>query len=60
MKGTEKDVCLKQAKSHYTAAVEDAKAGKKTTQAQAEATEHKEEAEYNLAKERCDDISGDD
>jgi hypothetical protein len=59
MKGNEKDMCLKQAKADYTAAVEDAKAGKKTKQAQAEATEHKMEAEYKFAKEKCDGMSGD-
>jgi len=59
LKGNDKDVCLKQAKADYTAAVENAKAGKKTAKAQAEATEHKMEADYKLEKEKCDAMSGD-
>jgi nickel-dependent lactate racemase len=58
MKGSEKDGCLKQAKAHYTAAVEGAKAETKTAQADAEATEHKMETDYMFAKEKCDPLSG--
>jgi hypothetical protein len=58
MKGSEKDGCLKQAKAHYTVAVEGAKAETKTAQADAEATEHKMETDYMFAKEKCDPLSG--
>jgi hypothetical protein len=39
--------------------VEDAKADKKSTQAQAEATEDKMAAQYKLEKEKCEAMSGD-
>ena len=58
MKGSEKDECLKQAKARHTEAIEGAKAEKKTTRADAEATEHKMETDYMFAKEKCDPLSG--
>lgn len=59
MKGNDKDVCLKQAKADYTAATEDAKVAKKTSEAQADASKATMEAEYKVAKEKCDALSGD-
>ena len=59
MSGNDKDVCLKQAKADYTAATEDAKAAMKSDKAGIEATEDKTKAEYKVAKEKCDALSGD-
>lgn len=57
--GNDKDVCVKQAKANYTKAKADAKAARKTRDARADATDDKMKAEYKVAKERCDSMSGD-
>ena len=59
MKGNDKDVCLKQAKADYTAATQNTKIAKKTSEAQADAGKATMEAEYKVAKEKCDALSGD-
>jgi len=59
MKGNDKDVCLKQAKADYTAATENAKVEKKSSEAQADAGKATMEADYKVAKEKCDALSGD-
>ena len=59
LSGNTKDVCVKQAKANYTRAKSDAKAAYKgTPHARAEAREDQAEANYKVAKEKCDDLSG--
>lgn len=57
--GNDKDVCVKEAKTAHTSAVADAEADKKVTAARKDAAEDKRDAQYNLAKEKCDALSGD-
>jgi len=57
--GNDKDVCLKQAKADHTKAVSDAKAERKSNAAMADARDDKLTAQYKVAKERCDALSGD-
>ena len=59
LNSAERDVCLKEAEADYTAAVEDAKQAQKTAQARAEGDERKMQAQYDLAKEKCEALSGD-
>ena len=58
LSGNDKDVCMKEAKAHYVHATEDAEAAMKSTKAGAEATEDKMAADYKVAKEKCDAMSG--
>lgn len=58
MSGNDKDVCVKAAKAKLTSAEADAKAQHKASDARKDANEDKLEAEYKLAKERCDNFSG--
>ena len=57
--GNEKDVCVKEAKAVMTRAQADAKASQKGTEARMDASKDKREAEYKVAAERCDAMSGD-
>lgn len=57
--GNEKDVCMKEAKAVETRAKADAKAAGKSTEARKDATEDKRDAEYKVAREKCDSLSGD-
>ena len=67
--GNDKDVCKKEAKAAYTAAKADAKVAKKVadptaspatkTAARKDAAEDKRDANYSVAKEKCDALSGD-
>ena len=57
--GNEKDVCVKEAKAVMTKAKADAKATKKSTEARADASKDKREADYKVAAEKCDAMSGD-
>lgn len=57
--GNVKDVCVQEAKAAHTKAKADAKAGKKTADARQDAAEDKREADWKVAKERCDALSGD-
>jgi hypothetical protein len=57
--GNAKDVCVKQAKATETAALADAKAGKKVGEARTEAVDDKRDADYKVATEKCDALSGD-
>ncbi|MEC5217118.1 hypothetical protein RCH09_002075 [Actimicrobium sp. GrIS 1.19] len=59
MTGNDKDVCIKEAKSAKIAATEDAKADKKIADIRKDASEDKMEAEYKVAKEKCDALAGD-
>ena len=58
-KGNDKDVCVKEAKATHTQATADAKANKKVAEVRKDAAEDKRDAAYNLAKEKCDGLSGD-
>ena len=57
--GNEKDVCMKEAKAAETRAKADAKATKKSSEARADASKDKREADYKVAAEKCDALSGD-
>ena len=56
--GNEKDICIKEAKAAKTAAVSDAKADKKVIEARKDAHDDKRDAEYKVAAEKCDALSG--
>ena len=57
--GNDKDVCVKEAKAAEVKAKADAKVNKVDTHARQEATEDKREADYKVAAEKCDALSGD-
>ena len=57
--GNDKDVCLKQAKAEHVKATADAKALLKSKNAKADAREDTMVAQYKVAKEKCDALSGD-
>jgi len=57
--GNAKDICLEQAKGKEAIAKADAEAAyKNTPKAREEASVVRAEANYNIAKQRCDDLSG--
>ncbi|MES3024490.1 MAG: hypothetical protein V4857_23215 [Pseudomonadota bacterium] len=56
--GNARDVCVKQAKATLVAAHADAKADKKAIEARADARDDKRDADYAVAKEKCDAFSG--
>lgn len=58
LSGNQKDVCIKEAKAAEKSAQADAKAEKKSTGAHAEANADKREANFKVAKEKCDAMSG--
>lgn len=58
LSGNDKDVCVKAAKAKRTDAEADAKAQHKASDARKDANEDKLEADYKVAKERCDNFSG--
>lgn len=55
----DKDVCLQQAKTNRDTARADAEAMLKSKNAMADAREDKIDAQYKLAKEKCDALTGD-
>lgn len=57
--GNAKDVCMKQAKAAETRALADAKADKKVVQARIDARDDKIDAEFKVAREKCDAFAGD-
>ncbi len=57
--GNEKDVCVQRAKATLVAARSDAKADRKTIEARADARDDKRDAEYKVAREKCDAFAGD-
>lgn len=70
LSGNAKDVCVKEAKAAHVKAVADAKvervaadthsaASKKTMEAKQDAAEDKRDAQYKVAIEKCDSLSGD-
>jgi hypothetical protein len=56
--GNEKDVCVKEAKSARTAAKADANAQLKVAVVRKDAADDKRDAEYAVAKEKCDALVG--
>lgn len=58
--GNDKDICVKEAKADQKRAKADAKAMKKSTKAHAEANEEQREANFKVAMEKCDSLSGND
>jgi hypothetical protein len=59
MKGNDKDVCVKQAKAVEVKALADAKMGQQVGAAKTEAVEDKRDADYKVAAEKCDSMTGD-
>ena len=57
--GNDRDVCMKEAKAQYTKVTADAKARLKSKDAMADAHEDTMVAQYKVAKEKCDAMSGD-
>ncbi len=56
--GNDRAVCVKEAKSSRIAALADAKADLKVSGIRKEAAEDKMDAEYKVAKEKCDGLAG--
>lgn len=56
--GNAKDVCVKEAKAVHTKAVADAKAGKEIGEVKSDTKAEKSEADYKVAIEKCDAMSG--
>lgn len=57
--GNDKDVCVKEAKAVEAKALADAKMGKQIGEAKKDATEDKRDADYKVATEKCDAMTGD-
>ena len=57
--GNPKDVCVKEAKAVQTRAKADAKANAKVSEARKDASENTREANFEVAKQRCDALAGD-
>jgi len=57
--GNDHDVCLKEAKAEHVKATADAKALLKSKVAKADAREDTMVAQYKVAKEKCDALTGD-
>ena len=57
--GNAKDVCVKEAKAVETKALADAKLSKQIGEAKKEASEDKSDANYKVAVEKCDAMTGD-
>lgn len=57
--GNDKDVCVKVAKAAMVKTEADAKAMRKTTDARMDASKDKREADYKVAAEKCDAMTGD-
>lgn len=58
MVGNDKDVCIKKAKSTKVAAIATVKADKKVIEARKDEAEDKRDAEYKVAIEKCDALTG--
>ncbi len=57
--GKDKELCRQEAKTAHQKAIADAKADEKVGEARRDAAADKREAEYNLAKEKCEALAGD-
>lgn len=58
-KGNDKDVCVKEAKAVEVKALADAKMGKQIGAAKTDAAQDKRDADYKVAAEKCDAMTGD-
>jgi hypothetical protein len=59
LSGNAKDVCMAEAKGHRNVARAELEANHKDTpKARAKVAEEKADADYNVAKEKCDDLAG--
>jgi hypothetical protein len=56
--GNQKDVCVKEAKAAEKSTIAEAKAAKKNAGTDANANSDKREAEFKVAKAKCDSMSG--
>lgn len=56
--GNDKDICIKRARLEHQQSVSLAKANQKVREAQQEALEEISEADYQLALEKCESVSG--
>ena len=56
--GNDMNVCIEEAKTAHTKAVAEATASKKVSDARAEAREDTREADYQVAAQKCDALSG--
>ena len=56
--GNDKDVCVKTAKAAEAKVKADAKAARQTTVARADAKDTKRDADYRVAREKCDPMTG--
>jgi hypothetical protein len=57
--GNTKDVCLSEAKATHAKALADATKSEKITDATTDARQTKRDADYSVAKQKCDSLSGD-
>jgi hypothetical protein len=57
--GNAKDVCVTEAKATHTKQLADAKLNKKVGEARMDAVDDKRDADYKVAAEKCDSLSGD-
>ena len=57
--GNDKDVCVKEAKAVETKALADTKMAKDVKEVRKDATEDKRDADYKVAAEKCDAMTGD-
>ncbi len=58
LQGNQKDVCVKQAKADHDKAIASLKARQDIQEIRDEAADKKREADYKVAKERCDTLAG--
>ena len=56
--GRDKDICVKEAQTIRAKAMADAKMNQKVAEVRRDAADDKREAEYKLAKEKCDALAG--
>ncbi len=59
LSGNPKDVCRQEAKTVHDKALADAKLGREVGEARNDAAQTKRDADYKLAAEKCDALSGD-
>ena len=57
--GNAKDVCVTEAKAAHTKELADAKLNKKVREARKDAIDDKRDADYKVATEKCESLSGD-
>lgn len=56
--GNEKDVCVKEAKALQTKALADVRANRRMSEARKESANDKRDADYSVATEKCDALTG--